>query len=590
MAAPRQPLNKATLSVGFHAKLATIRSITDDGLYALAVDRQNIETRVPLLVQRSKGPLPEVGETWLIDQAMGTWTFAAFIAKSPSDFAGGSTAEGNVPSIIVSSAPPQDPATGSLWMASAEGNELFRWSGSSWISTQFGTDALADGAVTAAKIADGTITSQQIAPTAGITAQQVAFTAAEIGGTLVATGTSQPAAPQIGEVWFNPAQDNVMNVWDGNEWLAYRYGANAIQPGSLTSAQISAVAGISSGQVDFTASEIGGITVSISAAQPANPTVGDLWYDATQAYALKQWNGSAWVLYQFGTQAIAAGSITAALIAAGTITATQIAAGTITATLLAAGIVVAGIVDATTINAATFTGSTFNGTNFVINSSGAFFYSGTPAAGNLIHSIANSAGTDAQGNAYLAGTVTYALHLGTFNAISLDGGLMTFWRAATEAGPWTSQGTIAVQVGGMVMTGALTSTAGTVTNPTLITTDNWNDFGAFSTGWSRGTNGYAKYTLLPDGWVGCAFNNIATAGTQVADGYAILAAAQGLPATYRPVTAKRVNIYADRIKTLGATSYEAPALVFNTDGSVAIEGIDSTATRIDGNFAFPVSF
>jgi hypothetical protein len=76
------------------------------------------------------------------------------------------------------------------------------------------------------------------------------------------------------------------------------------------------------------------------------------------------------------------------------------------------------------------TGSTFSGTDFVINSAGAFFYSGTPAAGNLISSIAGAAGADAFGNAYLAGTTayvpvtsgavplgTYAVNLGLFNSI-----------------------------------------------------------------------------------------------------------------------------------------------------------------------------
>lgn len=46
---------------------------------------------------------------------------------------------------------------------------------------------------------------------------------------------------------------------------------------------------------------------------------------------------------------------------------------------------------------------TFNGTNFVINSNGAFFYSGIPATGNLIVSIAATSGNDAFGNTYPAG-------------------------------------------------------------------------------------------------------------------------------------------------------------------------------------------
>jgi hypothetical protein len=50
---------------------------------------------------------------------------------------------------------------------------------------------------------------------------------------------------------------------------------------------------------------------------------------------------------------------------------------------------------------------TFDGTDFVINSSGAFFYSGTPASGNLIASIASAAGTDGFGNSYFPGLCSY---------------------------------------------------------------------------------------------------------------------------------------------------------------------------------------
>jgi hypothetical protein len=50
-------------------------------------------------------------------------------------------------------------------------------------------------------------------------------------------------------------------------------------------------------------------------------------------------------------------------------------------------------------NNLTIRGSFF-GVNFILNSSGAFFYSGAPAAGNLIISIAPAAGTDGFTNAY----------------------------------------------------------------------------------------------------------------------------------------------------------------------------------------------
>jgi hypothetical protein len=82
-------------------------------------------------------------------------------------------------------------------------------------------------------------------------------------------------------------------------------------------------------------------------------------------------------------------------------------------------------------------GGTFTGTNFIINSSGSFFYSGTPALGNLIASITNAGGTDAKGNIYFGGITSYdpsftpktvaqlftgALQLGTSTQVAGTGG------------------------------------------------------------------------------------------------------------------------------------------------------------------------
>jgi hypothetical protein len=50
---------------------------------------------------------------------------------------------------------------------------------------------------------------------------------------------------------------------------------------------------------------------------------------------------------------------------------------------------------------------TFNGLDFVINSDGEFWYSGTPGPGNLLASIAATPGTDEYGNSYQAGFCVY---------------------------------------------------------------------------------------------------------------------------------------------------------------------------------------
>jgi hypothetical protein len=65
--------------------------------------------------------------------------------------------------------------------------------------------------------------------------------------------------------------------------------------------------------------------------------------------------------------------------------------------------VTTGTIAGSTITGSTITGTTFDGTDFMIDSAGVFFYSGTPAAGNLILALAPAAGTDAYGNSYSVG-------------------------------------------------------------------------------------------------------------------------------------------------------------------------------------------
>ena len=80
---------------------------------------------------------------------------------------------------------------------------------------------------------------------------------------------------------------------------------------------------------------------------------------------------------------------------------------------------------------------TFNGTNYVINSSGAFFYSPSEGAGNLINSITNSSGTDPFGNIYLNGSASYG---GNQATTSVNGVL--FFYTGSLAGGWVQQGSI----------------------------------------------------------------------------------------------------------------------------------------------------
>lgn len=154
---------------------------------------------------------------------------------------------------------------------------------------------------------------------------------------------------------------------------------------------ILAAGSVDATKVSFTAAGIGGITTSVQATAPVGPHAGDLWFDTSNGNQLKQWNGATWVLFQYGTQAIAAASITASLIAAATITAAQIAAGTIlgsniaagtlTADLIQASAIVSGLIDVNALNGMTINGvvinsGTINATDLLIsgNDGGVFVY------------------------------------------------------------------------------------------------------------------------------------------------------------------------------------------------------------------------
>jgi hypothetical protein len=93
-------------STGISTRQVTVSSITPDGTTALCVDKTGVEVRVPMLWQRAKGILPEVGETWILSQDLGQWSFAMIVATSATPFAtlagGNVTAPGSVSGASVS--------------------------------------------------------------------------------------------------------------------------------------------------------------------------------------------------------------------------------------------------------------------------------------------------------------------------------------------------------------------------------------------------------------------------------------------------------------------------------------------------------
>jgi len=298
---------------------------------------------------------------------------------------------------------------GDLWINASAGYQLEQWSDGEWVAVQFGPSALSFSA----------------------------------GGTTVTVAATAPASPDTGDIWYDTAAGNAMNVWNGSAWVPYQFGSAAISA---------------------TARQLGGTITTVAASAPGGAIAGDLWIDTASGNAIYQYSGSAWVLYQFGSGSIAANSIAAAQIVANTITASQIAAGTITATQIETGTIVAsliaaGTITATQIAAGTITASniasgTITGSNIaaatitasniaagtitaaelvtgivvagitnstVVNASsyvctsaqGEFlaYSSSSPASGTLLNAIAGSSGTDGSGNPYPQGLYSQQLTL-----------------------------------------------------------------------------------------------------------------------------------------------------------------------------------
>lgn len=194
-------------------------------------------------------------------------------------------------------------------------------------------------------------------------------------------------------------------------------------------------------------------------------------------------------------------------------------------------------------------------------------YAGVPAANNVVASVCSANATDASGNALIAGATSYhEFASNNFQASSVGGGFVTFYKSATGMNSWLNVGslegstlttgsgtanilwspggliigTLGIDANGVVQTplavnAAITATAGTAAAPTLITTDT----GHVATNANSWT-GTLTYELLSDGLI--AWDGIVVPPAGVANPSSICAA---VPAVYRPTTDKNLTAVAD---------------------------------------------
>ena len=208
--------------------------------------------------------------------------------------------------VFYSGTAPTANAVNDQWINTAEGNKLYIWTGSAWVSVQ-----------------DTAIASAQSAASA-------AQTTADGKNKIYRQGTTPSGTFSVGDLWFNTSSDNAMSRWDGSSWVSTTLGTNALANFSANK--------ITSGTIDAS-------IVNVSNINAGNISSGSL---ASARIAAGTITGSQLV----------ANTITASQIASGTITATQIATGTITATQISSSYVYAGTIAASQITAGTLTGFT----------------------------------------------------------------------------------------------------------------------------------------------------------------------------------------------------------------------------------------
>jgi hypothetical protein len=273
--------------------------------------------------------------------------------------------------------PPNDLKTGDLWFDTNDGNKLYYYNGTTWVSVQDG------GIQQAINLADSKIN---------------AFYQA-----------SAPTATTVGDIWFDTDDGYKQYYWTGSAWVSVQDTAIAAAQSAATAAQSAATAAQTTAD--------GKNKVFRQTSAPTASAVGDIWFDTDDGNRIYRWDGSTWVANNLGNAAIdslsankltagtidasvitvsninagnistgtlaadriAAASITGAKIASETIEATNIKTGTITATQIAASTITGAKIAAATIEAANIKSGTITATQIDSN----YVYAGNLAASQI---------------------------------------------------------------------------------------------------------------------------------------------------------------------------------------------------------------
>lgn len=121
---------------------------------------------------------------------------------------------------------------GDLWFDTANDNRLSKWDGSKWVVSAIGSKAISDVVI-------NSISAAQNAATA---AKQSAD-----GKNTNYYATTAPTAPtggfKVGDTWFDTANGNRINRWDGSKWVIITLGTTGLSSDVITSIANAKLAG-----------------------------------------------------------------------------------------------------------------------------------------------------------------------------------------------------------------------------------------------------------------------------------------------------------------------------------------------------------
>jgi hypothetical protein len=231
---------------------------------------------------------------------------------------------------------------GDIWFDTDDGNKIYYWTGTAWVSVRdLGIQAAQDAAAAAAAGA----AAAEAAAAAAAAAATAAQTTADGKNRIYRQGTQPTTGPFAeGDLWFNTSNDNQIFRYTSGSWaVAVPLGNNAL--GNLSANKIT------SGSIDasvITVSNINAGNISTGVLNADRIAAASIAGTKIQAGTIESVNIATGAVQAVN---IAAATITGDKIAAATITAAQIAAATITATQIASGTITASQIQSRSITA-----------------------------------------------------------------------------------------------------------------------------------------------------------------------------------------------------------------------------------------------